>query len=510
MKNSINSVLLRIEKRNLIFVFCVGIISFLFLLLCSPYTSILNSYYGYDSAVFMVVGKGMSKGFVPYRDLFDHKGPLLYLLNAVGFWMFDGKLGVLLIQTIFMMTVLVTIYKTARLYVTPTLSVTVVAIFMFLYCAMISEGNMTEEWSLIFNVFPIYLILSYYRKGNVTLNHPFLYSFIYGLCLGAHTMIRINNAAVLCGMFLCFAIMLIREKAIGKLIAHMLVVLLGAFVVVVPFAVYFAANHAFSDFIYANFIYNFLYASDGSSSKSLVDWLFVCVRISSLAILIWSAFACRKAKLIDDNSCFITISMGAVSALTMFLGYGWLHYYLVYVPIMLVGVAFAFLYFSSFPLKVKIAKLSHFTSSFTLVTIVILMPFLWSGIRHIGKNVLFDFAGYFDENVRSVTELVSSIPKNERDSVWSYDVQPQFYLYADIIPCYKYFTLQSFQSQSNEFIMPGIKEMLSNTPPNWIVISGTSQLKNDDLVEKLTEDYRLVSEVNYGLNLRLYRLMEGD
>ena len=38
-----------------------------------------------DSSVFLYIGKQMHAGKVPYVDLFDHKGPLLYLIQYLGF-----------------------------------------------------------------------------------------------------------------------------------------------------------------------------------------------------------------------------------------------------------------------------------------------------------------------------------------------------------------------------------------------------------------------------------------
>lgn len=37
-----------------------------------------------DSSVFKYVALVMSKGGMPYKDTFDHKGPVLYLLNLLG------------------------------------------------------------------------------------------------------------------------------------------------------------------------------------------------------------------------------------------------------------------------------------------------------------------------------------------------------------------------------------------------------------------------------------------
>ena len=49
-----------------------------------------------DSSVFRVVAFMMSKGFMPYRDSFDHKGPLLYIINWLGNnQIFNGKLWII-------------------------------------------------------------------------------------------------------------------------------------------------------------------------------------------------------------------------------------------------------------------------------------------------------------------------------------------------------------------------------------------------------------------------------
>ena len=55
-----------------------------------------------DDLIFQIIGKYWAKGFLPYVDIWDHKGPLLFLLNAIGYFLTGGKEGVFLVQILFL------------------------------------------------------------------------------------------------------------------------------------------------------------------------------------------------------------------------------------------------------------------------------------------------------------------------------------------------------------------------------------------------------------------------
>ena len=50
----------------------------------SPLHPWLGTEAGTDSSVFKTVVMMMERGYQPYRDSFDHKGPFLYILNWLG------------------------------------------------------------------------------------------------------------------------------------------------------------------------------------------------------------------------------------------------------------------------------------------------------------------------------------------------------------------------------------------------------------------------------------------
>ena len=70
------------DKKNekLLVIFFCFLLSFLLLMLCSK-CSFLYPFNGWDDFnSFYTVGNSWAKGLIPYRDLFEQKGPLLYLI----------------------------------------------------------------------------------------------------------------------------------------------------------------------------------------------------------------------------------------------------------------------------------------------------------------------------------------------------------------------------------------------------------------------------------------------
>ena len=56
-----------------------------------------------DFNSFYTVGSGWANGLIPYKDLFEQKGPLLYLIFMIGYLMSPYKfIGVFGIEVIFL------------------------------------------------------------------------------------------------------------------------------------------------------------------------------------------------------------------------------------------------------------------------------------------------------------------------------------------------------------------------------------------------------------------------
>ena len=83
-----------------------------------------------DSSVFQTVAMMMRKGYMPYKDTFDHKGPLTYFLNYVG-TLISPNYGIWCIEFVSLTITIWAIYKISCLLCTPTI----------LYCGFCLFGS---------------------------------------------------------------------------------------------------------------------------------------------------------------------------------------------------------------------------------------------------------------------------------------------------------------------------------------------------------------------------------
>ena len=93
----------------------------LYALLFCYYGSCLSSLYSipmsYDPIIYGIVGNGWMEGLMPYRDLFDQKGPLIFLIYGISFLLFKSFWLVFLLEGAAIFVSMVFSYKIAVLFI---------------------------------------------------------------------------------------------------------------------------------------------------------------------------------------------------------------------------------------------------------------------------------------------------------------------------------------------------------------------------------------------------------
>lgn len=168
--------------------------------------SVIGRSIGRDSGVFLYAGQELLRGGFPYIDAWDHKGPLLYLLNAAGARFAGGDiLGVLLLEAILVSAAFVFFSvtlqgKLGRLPVALAGSLGAVTFFN------VNEGgNLTETWTFPFALVA-YALFVRECKGSAGTQLSTLTTATIGIALTAAVLIRPTNGLGL-GILATFAVL---------------------------------------------------------------------------------------------------------------------------------------------------------------------------------------------------------------------------------------------------------------------------------------------------------------
>lgn len=213
----------KINLRIFFFLFCIagGVVLF-WSFSTSP---LYPKYWGSDSAQFQTVGKAWAEGRIPYLEIFDHKGPIIFWVNMLGYKCF-GRYGVVLCQIVFLFFTLLGIYKITaygserKIIRWGSLALTVVSLLK-----VYSNGNMCEEYCLPFLMFSAYGQYLYFKHTNQ--DHNVWWGFFYGVTVSIAILTRATNAIpVLCGIIVII-FMLIKTKQYYNILKNGVSFLLG-------------------------------------------------------------------------------------------------------------------------------------------------------------------------------------------------------------------------------------------------------------------------------------------
>lgn len=465
------------SKKDVFVILLLGVLSVFFVYFASSTTSpFYPYYYGYDSAMFQTIGKWWKDGRIPYIDMFDHKGPAIFFVNMLGYCLTDSSAGVMLIQMVFMFATLYALYKTARLVSdSRRYGIFAVLISLSVIHFAYSQGNMTEEYCLPFLSFSTYYQVKYLmdaadKKGR---EHKPLQAFLYGLTFGVCLMTRVTNAAAVCAGTLVICCLLVRDKKIKNLLCNAAGFIGGFLLVVLPFAVYFAAKDAFYELIHGTLLFNIGYQTAKQSwimSASLRSAMeFLIVHFSAIVIFVTAVLALRRKKTALAVYCLLC---GILETYLFTSGSGYGHYSLITLPQTVLFLNEVSVMRSD---KEKVFRklFLGLTAAFSVVCAAVLV---YRVIDLRREYRVYREVGY--------EQLLSAVPEEDRDSFVAYGMNNDFeqlYLLHDISSCYKFFTIQEWNAEFSEKTREEIHRVFQEGNAEWILTEEPTEVIRDVL-----------------------------
>ena len=224
----------------------------------------------YDSNCYFTVGKSMMNGIIPYRDLFEHKGPLLYFLHGIAWFISkDTFLGVYFMEIISMFVFLFFSYKIMRMYAGKGIlySIPVIALITCTSDAFF-YGDSAEELCLPFVAASLWIFLKNIRtKTSFSIKD----SVIIGLLSGCVFWIKFSLVGMYVGWYLVYLYECLKGRKKKELLSSTLYIALGVVISTVPYIIYFGLNNSISDWLNVYLIKNIFSYSDAETTNSLIN-----------------------------------------------------------------------------------------------------------------------------------------------------------------------------------------------------------------------------------------------
>ena len=349
---------------------------------------------GGDSTIFENMGLAILQGKTPYIDIFDHKGILLYYINALGILIAPHGIGISLLSIVSTFITLSLWYKLALLFTNEKKAYIPIIIGILALTAYGDSGNTTEEWSLPF--ISLILLQTARNLKEGTLPH-FSLGFIAGLFACAVLFLRANNAYLIatCGITLSlYSLLHKRFKVFAIFVITFIIGFALGTTLLLGTTYLFYGHEGIDGTIYGTLTFNLLYARKYAISPNyIIVSLNITLILVSATVLLLSRKDCGayEKALVILSFCIFFLTCGQA---------GYAHYYICLAPL------YVYLF------SIAIHRLHK--QSFLFIAI----PFLFPGGRNFaisGKRII-DRARNAD-----MVKPISNIHTQELDSIWSYN-----------------------------------------------------------------------------------------
>lgn len=427
-----------------------------------------------DSGIFQVIGRGIVKGLVPYRDLFDHKGPILFYIQALGV-LINKNYGIYILQIINIFVTIIFIEKLINLFAKNNLSKWIaLTLTMVFYGLFFSEGNLSEEWSLSFILIALYLNL----KGILTNKFIKFNHLITGITFAIISLIRVNNAASIVGFCIFYFFYLIIKRNFKELFKFIGEFIIGVLIVYIPIIIIFYKQNALLNMFEGTFLFNIIYGtkSEFSYFKEILRFISILPLIYLFAV----TFSHNHPK--RFKICMLIIIL--VNIIAVSAGYIYLHYYVILTP--LIAILCAHINLSN----IQITNKNVILNITCICCILVLYAFFYlyslnNELRNYQNAVISE---------QEAQDLKNYI--DDENSVLAYNVPAKIYMSLDILPAYKYFIFQTWHSQSNPQIAVDLDNQLQNGNIKYIITTGYSNLPERYSIKHVNNSFTLYELIN--------------
>lgn len=441
-----------------------------------------------DSSVFIYMAKGMLNGDIPYLDMFDHKGPLLYFINLIGL-LLGGKIGIWFIEIISIFLSLFFCFKSSILITKNKQLALLSTLLCFSMLGVYYDyGNLVEEYALPFISVSLYIFTKNILQKNESLKSRDCLAI--GFCFGSVMLLRQNMISIWCVFCISLIIKLVIDNNAKEILRYILFFLIGVFIISAPILFYLYINNAVSSFFAQYFEFNFEYSVTNSYRANLEAFLYYFqTGISKFTLFVLILLLIKR-----DNK-FLPISLILYYIFTLFSvsvsGYILPHYGMVLIPCYVLPMAFFVRYIWNHFAKNKkiISKIVTLVSLLSIVS----MPIALISLRPLVGGSLRSAVTGSNNSDNTEQELVRLIKENSEvdDKIIVFGNYASLYLYTERFSASKYFYQFPVGVINSDYAQEFINDIKENKPKIIVdtYINGEDEIEMSIFLKEYTRLY---------------------
>jgi len=485
------------KKQTIAEYVIIFFLSTIFLLLFSFWTSpFYKDWYGCDASFFSLVGRGITEGKIMYRDFYDLKGPYFFFIEAIGQFIHKGRIGVFLIQLPALFASAALVWNISRLFVNKTKSWFILAVFYIGHIATLWGGNTLEEFFLPFSLLALYLTLKLFKSksrfepDNFTkeVSLPPYYSIMLGMFFGIIAFAKISVGSTIIGIIAAIAFLLIQNKDWHRLFLFVLYILLGVLIAALPVILYFTYYGCLMEMIKCVFVIGFRRSQDFAETFN-ITWELKCS--GAVFAFIFAATHIRKTR---RSILTILLAISGATYILLHLGTPFYYYFTIVYPCLILALALFLEIYD--PLLLFESPRQAVCLLLLAIYFIYYIPVSLSSVRTAMYDRSNDSYAQYRQNCE---DIASMIPEFERDSVFSFLIDMQFYEITDIMPDNKYVVNLPFFIALDENTLDELTDYMTASPPKWVVTVPHLNLNIPEMSEIIERDYTCIYENEVGM-----------
>ena len=422
--------------------------------------SFLYKYHSWgDSNIFFTIGKSMLSGIMPYRDLFDQKGPVVFMMHALAALIsYKSFFGVYVLQLINGFVFLLFVYKTNCLLFKKNNYLNTLLLGVLTYTSVAySIGDSAEEFSLAILMYAIYVAVKHSLANTVPSKFEFI---MIGITSGLIFWMKYTIIGFYLGWILIPAYIEIKNKNIKRLFTNIAYIVLGVIITTAPIFICFGMNGCLDIMLKSYFLENMVsYSGDNLGIFGSIYNIFfhglTSILESNLILFVFAIYGLCKLSSLNKLQASV-VSMFLAMVFTVYFGGRYMFYYcLVLSPFALFGIS----YFVNTLDDVMAFKFNVKFRNIIYVTVTVLIFVLCNNsIKEINKP----YEEYLEYNVIKDIEASGL----EEPTILYYNaLEKGFQNYMGYVPKVKYYFVPNLMQEKltpiqDEYIEDGLVDFV--------------------------------------------------